>query len=221
MAEDVRKALDTTGMPEFERAYTVPDCVVLDSAYCSMGRMVAVRACKRAGWNYFDSPSLLELVPECGVSADDVDAFERQLDTGYADLDIIQETDEYKRIDAAFHLAVERALAQGPCLIHDRVDKATVEAMGKTCTSAQCYCFDAPAMRVRAQISPLYARLTDPDELDAAIEREDNIRRAWHDLHSDETSWGDPETYDLMINTDIIGRDFAAELLAQLMIGQK
>jgi hypothetical protein len=44
MAEDMSKALSTEGMTEFERGYAVPDCVVLDSAYCSMGRMVAVRA---------------------------------------------------------------------------------------------------------------------------------------------------------------------------------
>lgn len=221
MAEDVRKAANTAGMQEFERSYQVPDCVVLDSAYCSMGRMVAVRACKAAGWNYFDSVVLLELVPECGVTTDDVDAFEAKLATGDADIAALRASDEFCRIDTAVQLAVERAIAQGPCLIHDRVDKAGVLAMGHTCVSALCYAHDVEAMRVRAKVSPLYKDLTDPAELDAAIMREDNIRRAWHALHSDTTRWGEPATYDLMINTDLIGRDFAAQLLAQLMVGQK
>ena len=55
MAEDIRTMTNPDGITEFERGYEVPDCVVLDSTYCSMGRMVANRACKAAGWNYFDS----------------------------------------------------------------------------------------------------------------------------------------------------------------------
>lgn len=221
MAEDVRKAADTTGMQEFEHSYAVPDCIVLDSAYCSMGRMVALRACKQTGWNYFDSVILLDLVPECGVTTDDVDAFEDKASSPDADLAALRTSDEFKRIDAAFHLAVERALEQGPCLIHDRVDKATIRGLGKTCASVLCFAHDQKAMRVRAQVSPLYKDLIDPAELDAAIAHEDARRRTWHALHSDTTHWGEPATYDLMINTDMIGRDFAAQLLAQLMEGQE
>lgn len=221
MAEDIRTMTNPDGITEFERGYEVPDCVVLDSTYCSMGRMVANRACKAAGWNYFDSVILLDLVPECGVTVEDVEAFEAKLADGTADIASLRASDEFKRIDAAFQLAVERALAQGPCLIHDRVDKATVLAMGKTCASALCYAYDKPAKRVRAQYSPLYAHLSDPAELDVAIVREDNKRIAWHALHSDDTRWGERGTYDLMINTDLIGRDFAAQILAQLMLGEK
>ena len=76
-------------------------------------------------------------------------------------------------------------------------------------------------MRVRAKVSPLYRDLSSDADLDAAIRREDSVRRAWHMLNSDTTMWGEPPTYDLMINTDLIGRDFAAQLLAQLMVGQR
>ena len=220
MAEDMRNVASTAGIEEFERGYCVPECVVLDSTYCSMGRMVAVRACKQAGWTYHDSATLLELVPEYGLTADDVLAFERQFADGHVDVEAVRADGEFKRIDEAYRKAVERALAQGPCLIHDRVDKATVLSMGHTCASALCHAHDAEAMRVRAKISVLYKHLADPAELDAAIAREDNMRRAWHALHSDTTVWGEPGLYDLMINTDQIGRDFAAQLLAQLMLGQ-
>jgi hypothetical protein len=72
---------------------------------------------------------------------------------------------------------------------------------------------------VRARFSPPYAHLTSDADLDAAIAREDNVRRAWHALTSDGTRWGEPATYDLMLSTDLIGRDLAAELLARLMRG--
>lgn len=219
MAEDIRKMTNPEGIVEFERGYVVPDCVVLDSAYCSMGRMVALRACDAAGWTMHDSNTLLALVPECGVTMDDVEAFENEATAEGADLAALRESDEYKRISGAFRLAAERALNQGPCLIHDRVTKAFVESLGKTCVSAMTYASDRPAMRVRAQYSPVYAHLTDPDELDAAIAHEDARRRTWHALGGDDTRWGDPATYDLMLSTDTIGRDFAAELLARLMQG--
>lgn len=221
MAESMSSTLSTKGMSEFERGYVVPDCVVLDSAYCSMGRMIALRACKAAGWTYHDTVTLLDLVPECGVTADDVDAFEAKSAAPDADLNELRSSDEYQRILAAYRLAAERALAEGPCLIHDRVGKAFVQSLGKTCASAMTYASDRPAMRVRAKVSPLYADLTDDDELDAAIAYENAHRRSWHALADDGTTWGEPETYDLMINTDLIGRDFAAQILAQLMVGQE
>ena len=221
MAESMSSTLSTKGMSEFERGYVVPDCVVLDSAYCSMGRMIALRACKAAGWTYHDTVTLLDLVPECGVTADDVDAFEAKSAAPDANLNELRSSDEYQRILAAYRLAAERALAEGPCLIHDRVGKAFVQSLGKTCASAMTYASDRPAMRVRAKVSPLYADLTDDDELDAAIAYENAHRRSWHALADDGTTWGEPATYDLMINTDLIGRDFAAQILAQLMVGQE
>ena len=221
MAESMSSTLSTKGMREFERGYVVPDCVVLDSAYCSMGRMIALRACKAAGWTYHDTVTLLDLVPECGVTADDVDAFEAKSAAPDADLNELRSSDEYQRILAAYRLAAERALAEGPCLIHDRVGKAFVESLGKTCVSAMTYASDRPAMRVRAKVSPLYADLTNDAELDAAIAYENARRHSWHALADDGTTWGEPATYDLMIKTDLIGRDFAAQMLAQLMVGQE
>ena len=217
MAEDVRSAKSTAGMAEFELVYEAPDCVVLDSAYCSMGRMIALRACESAGWAYHDATTLLELVPEFGVTSEDVDAFERQFTGSEPNVDAVRATVEFQRISEAFHIAAERAIAAGPCLIHDRVTKSFVEGLGYRCASAMTYAHDLPAMRMRATVSPLYESLTSDADLDAAIRREDSIRRAWHMLHSDTTVWGEPATYDLMINTDLIGRDFAAKLLAKLM----
>lgn len=120
-----------------------------------MGRMVAVRACERAGWNYYDSPILLDLVPELGVTMDDVDAFEAKSAAEGADLDALRKSAEYARIADAFRLAAERAIGEGPCLIHDRVSREFVEGLGKRCVVAMTYATDRPAMRVRAILTAL------------------------------------------------------------------
>lgn len=219
MAEDLRTMDSTAGMPEFERGYHVPDCIVLDSTYSSMGRMVALRACEEAGWTYYDSVTLLELVPECGVSIEDVEDFDRRVAEGELDAESARAAKEFSRIWQAYLLAARRALAQGPCLIHDRLTRAAVEELGHSCVAVLSCAFDVEAMRVRTRFSPKYANLATDAELDAAAAREDATRRAWHALADGMTRWADVATYDLVLNTDYLGRDFAAELLRRLMQG--
>ena len=62
---DVRKVLDQIkGQEVFEKNMKRPDCVILDSEYCSMGRMVAVKACEGTAYTYYDASLLLDLLPE-------------------------------------------------------------------------------------------------------------------------------------------------------------
>ncbi len=216
MAEDVRKAFDTKGAKEFEAQYSRPHCIVLDSEYCSMGRMIAVRACQAGGYAYWDAVLLLELVPECGVSQEDVEAFETKLRSDAITKEEIVSDPEYARISAAFDKAINIALAKGPCLIHDRATREMLLEKGYTCVSALTYALDIPAKIVRAKISPLYHDLTDDEEVKAKIHEEDMIRYNYHKAHSD-TEWGKKETYDLLINTDMFVRDYSAVILASAM----
>ncbi|MBO7673975.1 MAG: hypothetical protein J6S63_03065 [Atopobiaceae bacterium] len=219
MAEDMRSMRSTAGIAEFERGYEVPDCVVLDSTYSSMGRMVAVRACAAAGWAYHDSVTLLELVPECGVAIEDVERLDARLAKGSADLAAVRVSDEFARIWEAYVLGARRALDAGPCLIHDRLSRAAIEGLGHRCVAVLSCAFDARAMRVRTRFSPKYAGLATDAELDAAAAAEDDVRRSWHALVDGATVWAEPAAYDLVLNTDHLGRDFAAKLLALLMQG--
>ena len=79
MAEDIRTMKDVSNLKEFHAEYELPDCVVLDSAYCSMGRMIGYKACQISGYTYYDAVLLLELVPQYGVTKDDVDRYEQKL----------------------------------------------------------------------------------------------------------------------------------------------
>ena len=72
----------------------------------------------------------------------------------------------------------------------------------------------------RAKLSPVYRSLTDDQKILEKIDEEDMIRRNYHKIGSD-TEWGVKETYDLCINSDELGRDYAGWLLAQLMTGER
>ncbi|MBR3365390.1 MAG: hypothetical protein IKG53_11010 [Solobacterium sp.] len=216
MAEDIRKVKDVSGIKEFNAVYQLPDCVVLDSAYCSMGRMIGFKACQISGYTYYDANMLLELVPQYGVSKDDVDLYEQKLRTRSFTVEELQADEEFVRLSKIFDEAVDIALSKGRCLIHDRVSKEEVLAKGYSCVSAMTYATDIKAKIVKARTSPIYENVKDDSAVIAGIAEEDMIRRNWKRGHS-KYEWGCLETYDMALNSDAFGRDFTAELLASLM----
>lgn len=216
MAEDVRNAKSTAGIKEFESVYEKPHCVVLDSAYCSMGRMIGFKACREAGYEYYDATILLELVPELGLTKDDVDEYEKKLRTESFTKEQLRNDPVFAKLSEAFDKAVDIALAKGPCLIHDRIAKEEVIAKGYSCVSAFTYAVDMKAKIVKARVSPLYCDVKDDEEVIKGIHEEDMIRINWHRAHSD-TEWGELNTYDIALNTDVFGRDYSAKLLAKIM----
>ena len=46
----------------FQKQFKRPDCIILDSEYCSMGRMIAVKACESSGYAYYDAEKLMSLL---------------------------------------------------------------------------------------------------------------------------------------------------------------
>lgn len=216
MAEDVRKVKDVSNIKEFNVQYELPDCIVLDSGYCSMGRMIAYKACQLGGYAYYDAVTLLELVPQYNVTKDDVDLFEQKLRVRSFTAEELQEDAEFRRLSEIFSEAADIALSRGKCLIHDRLSKEEVIAKGYSCVNAMTYATDIKAKIVKARVSVLYENVKDDNAVIAAIRQEDMIRKNWKRGHS-RSEWGCLETYDLAINTDTFGLDYAAKMLASLM----
>ena len=215
MAEDIRNMASTAGKKEFEKKYTKPYCIVLDSEYCSMGRMIGMIACQETGYAYYDAMILLEENPQSGITLEEVEAFEeRYRIKEYSKEELLGDA-EYQKIDAAFMQAIDAALAKGPCLIHDRAVKEMIEAKGYSCISVLTYADSMEAKIARARLSPLYKDLP-LEVIPGKIQEEDNIRINYHKAHS-LTAWGDKQTYDLLINAQTFGRDRAAAILASVM----
>lgn len=216
MAEDIRTIGSTKGIKEFEGVYEAPHCLVLDSAYCSMGRMIGWKACEESGYTYYDAAILLELVPEYNMTKDDVDVYEQKLRRDDITAEELKSDPEFIRLTEIFNKAVDIALSKGPCLIHDRIAKEEVIAKGYTCVSAMTYATDMKAKLVKARTSVLYKDTVNDEDVIRGIHEEDNIRINWHKGHSD-TKWGELGTYDIALNTDVFGLDYTAKLLAKVM----
>ncbi len=216
MAEDIRNMKSVAGVKEFEKQYKLPDCVLLDSEYCSMGRMIGNKACNISGYTYYDAVILLELVPEENVTIEEVKAFEKKLRRADITKEEIVNDPDYGRITHAFDVAIDRALSKGKCLIHDRATREMIEARGYSCVTVLMYNDNIPSKIVRARVSPLYEGETDDQKVIAGIQEEDNIRINYHKAHSD-TAWGDKYIYDLCINSEALGLDYSATLLSMLM----
>ncbi len=216
MAEDIRNMKDTSGIKEFNTQFEGPDCIVLDSGYCSMGRMIGYKACQIGGYTYYDATVLLELVSQYGITKDDVDVYEKKLRERLYTREEMEADEEYQKLSKIFDEAVDIALSKGKCLIHDRMAKEEIIAKGHSCVSVMTYAQDLPAKIVKARTSVIYENVEDDNLVIKGIEEEDNIRKNWKRGRSD-NEWGELTTYDMVLNTDVFGLAYTAELIAKLM----
>ncbi len=218
MAEDIRNMDSTVGKKSFEVQYQAPQCFVLDSAYCSMGRMIGYKACEESGYTYYDAVTLLERANNCGMTKEDVDRIEQKYRKRIYTREEMQKDTELVKMMEIFSNLVREVLAEGPCLIHDRTVKEFVETQGYSCISVFTTTDNEDYQVERAQTSPLYKNIENHEEVLSKIEEENYIRTNIHHYMSD-TSWGSTKTYDLVLNGDQLGRDYCAKILAHVMQG--
>lgn len=158
MAEDIRKMENTQGIMVFEKRYQKPYCIIMDSEYCSMGRMIAIAACKQQGYTYHDTISLLKLV-EDRLSLVELEKFEAQLRPKRLTQEQVLLMPELPKIKEVFDLAIKSALAQGPCLIHERANEQLIASLGYRCLRVMIYASDMTNKLIRARLSPLYQQV--------------------------------------------------------------
>ena len=219
MAEDIRTMADTTGVAAFHHQFEKPYCVLLDSEYCSMGRMIGAKACEKAGYTYYDAVILLDLLNDKEVNVEFMAKVENQLRNRHLSKEEILAVDGYQKLNDAFDKAIDMALAKGPCLIHDRAIKEDIEKRGYSVFTVLNYATDNKTKIERAKLSPANSDCHSDEEFLARIQEEDNIRYNTHHAKSD-TTWGDKATYDLCLNAETLGKDYAIEVLANILNGR-
>ena len=219
MAEDIRTMRDTTGVAAFHHQFEKPYCVLLDSEYCSMGRMIGAKACEKAGYTYYDAVILLDMLNDPEVNVEFMEKVEKQLRNRHLSKEEILAVDGYQKLNDAFDKAIDMALGKGPCLIHDRAIKEDIEKRGYSVFTVLNYATDSKSKIERAKLSPANSDCHSDEEFLARIQEEDNIRYNTHHAKSD-TTWGDKTAYDLCLNAETLGRDYAGEVLANVLNGR-
>lgn len=217
MVEDVKEFWNqVNGKKGFEKKFVKPDCIVLDSEYCSMGRMIALKACEKSGYTYYDAGILLDVLREQELKKQDILTYDMVLAETEKNPRELSEDIEFKTISDQYNEAIKLALSKGPCLIHERGIKEMIEAQGYSCMSVFMYATNQESKRERAKISPLYVNLNTAEELDEAIKKEDKKRSMYHNALSN-FSWGEKETYDVCLNTEYLGIDESIHIMLSFM----
>lgn len=201
----------------FQKQFANPRCITLDSEYCSMGRMIAVKACESNGYTYYDAEKLMSLLePE---QRELVSRYDKVLENMELTAEDLKHDPDFHRVSEIYQQAICLALNEGPCLIHECGIKEMIEADGHTCMSVLFYAMNQEEKRKRAKTTAIYKDLETAEDLDRAIRKEDHRRRIYHDALS-EYPWGEKEAYDLSLNTDAFGRKKSAEFLGALMAAE-
>ena len=102
------------GQEVFEKNMKRPDCVILDSEYCSMGRMVAMKACEGTAYTYYDASLLLDLLPEEREQKEKILEYDAVLAGWKGTAQELAEDPEFQRISGIYRKAVKAALEKGP-----------------------------------------------------------------------------------------------------------
>lgn len=202
----------------FQKRFEKPYCIVLDSEFCSMGRMIAMQACESNGYAYYDAEKLMGLLEK--KQKEQVLEYDKVLFDMALEVDDLKNDQNFKCISEVYQQAIRIALNKEPCLIHECGIKELIEADGYTCSSVLFYAMDQQEKRERAKTTASYKNLKTAEELDKAIEKEDHRRKIYHNTLS-EKPWGKKEAYDLCLNTDALSRKKSAELLGTLMADEE
>lgn len=202
----------------FQVQMKLPDCVIMDSGYCSMGRMIAMKACEQSGYTYYDAEGLLDLLEIREEEKAAVLAYDDILETYPGTAADLAEDPEFIHISGIYNEAIKLALAKGKCLIHERASIKLVQNLGYSCLALITYSNDQTSKRERALTSPGFAQaVADGMDVDVLIERQDVKRRLYHDALDPDHPWGVMTSYDFCLNTDYVGRQKAIELIAFLL----
>ena len=184
----------------------------MDSEYCSMGRWISMIVGDVCGMRLYEGVDLARISDEDWLTPEYLDDFDNRISGRTAGE--LSEDEEFQRVNDALVAAARKAIAAGPCIIHERALGALL--------------YDTPeSMRVLLYNSSMEHRIPravgDPtfdlsgkshDEVVAFICSQDADRAAYRNALTD-AAWGEKRSYDLCIDSDLLGREKCAEILIE------
>ncbi|MDD3028047.1 MAG: cytidylate kinase family protein [Erysipelotrichaceae bacterium] len=186
------------------------DCIVMDSEYCSMGRWISVIAGDVLKLKLYEGRDLIALADEEWLDEAKLYDFDNSL--GDMTAERLREDDEFWRIHAALSKAIKKAVALGPCIIHER---AASVILRDECKMLRVHLYNTNMTnRIPRAIGDKTYDLEakSRSEVIDFIKKEDNKRKVYRDV-VEPGSWGVKESYDLCLDSDMLSREKCAEIL--------
>lgn len=184
--------------------------VFMDSEYCSMGRWISMIVGDVCGMKLYEGIELADLADEEWLTRSYLNDFDNRISGKSADE--LRDDEEFVRVNDALARAAQKAITAGPCIIHERglgsILKDTPDSM-----RVLLYNSSMEHRIPRAVGDPTFDLAgKEEGEVVAFINSQDADRAAYRDALTDE-AWGEKRSYDLCIDSDLLGREKCAEIL--------
>lgn len=192
--------------------------MLIDSEYCSMGRWISVIVGNALNLKLYEGSDLIALVNEEWLTEEYLKDFDTRLTS--MSLEEVKKSDEMKKIHQALSGAITKAVNQGPCIIHER-GASEILKNRDDCLKVLLYNTSVEHKIPRARLDKTYPLedLSDEEIKDFMV-KEDNKRKVYHDAVCS-TKWGQKESYDICLDSDLLGREKCAEILIEAMTDVK
>lgn len=187
-------------------------CVFMDSEYCSMGRWISMIVGDVCGMRLLEGIDLAELSDEPWLTKAYLNDFDHRMAGRTAGE--LAANEEFQRVNAALLEAAKKVIAQGPCIIHER---ALGALLGDTPDSMRVMLYNkSMEHRIPRAVGDPMFDLADAshDEVVRFICSQDADRAAYRNALTDKP-WGAKESYDLCLDSDLLGREKCAEILIE------
>lgn len=160
--------------------YEKCDCILVDSNFCAMGRMIAVEACENSKYTYYDGYELLKLMELSDEEIKKITSFDEVLDTYTGSIKDLRDSERFKYVVSMYNKAIKKALEKGPALIHERGVRSYIKELGYSVMSIILYTSNVEYRRQRALVSAYCKKLVDEGmSVDEAIRRQDRRRELY------------------------------------------
>ena len=192
-------------------------CIVIDREYGSGGREVARILSEKLGMDFYDGNLLALAGKEYGIELGVIQEYDEKGVGGIlSDIAMMSngsnpgyKMEEAYSVFSALSRLVQQLVAKKPCIF---LGRCTAHILKTEAHVPYVHAFVyASSMEDRVNRARTVDGV-DASRIESYIKRRDNQRRNYVKFFTDKV-WGDPKSYDLMLNTSTLGYEGAAEAI--------
>ena len=188
--------------------------VVMDSEYCSMGRWISAIVAKKMNMSLYEGKDLLQFIDDEWLTEETLNALDNKI--ALMSEEEVKNNKEIKKVHVLMSKAIEKAIEKGPCIIHERAAGDILKGKVKY-LKVLLYNTNTLHKIPRAQGDSTYdLKNYSQEELVDFIKSEDLKRSRYRNAVS-LSKWGEKETYDICLDSDVLSREKCAEILIETL----